>query len=503
VPPTLDELKIFGAASPAGFGWAASRGEPDPYRPALFHTMIADAVNEVTSGKLDVLMLQVPVQHGKSTTAAVLGSAQFLGTNPTKYVVAVSYSTDYAADNIGAKARGWLERHGNEYFNVTVDPRSSARHRWNVVPGGGGLSTFGIDKGVAGRRADLLIIDDPYPGIKEAMSKRFRDDAWNRYQFELGSRLAPGAGEIHIMSRWGDDDHIARLQKHVRESGARWRLIDFPALSICSECAKSDRLEYGLDGVNACGHGTRDELGRLPGEALWPEVRDREFLLGRRKAVGSRAYDALYQGRPRPDGGLMFGREWFQYAQIHEGRLILRPVMGKGMVHAVPIAACRKFQFVDPATSTEADAARFRIGTFLLTPANELIVLDMVGGTLGAPRAKALMRQQFAMHHPMAIGVEKNGLGLVFVQDLIAESMPIRPIVADKDKVSRASIATILYENGRVYHMLDAPWLREFEEELLSFPGGAFKDQVDVVSMAAIATSQAHADGPAQGVRLG
>ena len=69
--------------------------------------------------------------------------------------------------------------------------------------------------------------------------------------------------------------------------------------------------------------------------------------------------------------------------------------------------------------------------------------------------------------------------------------------------MSRASVATSLYENGRVYHLAGAPWLAEMEEELVSFPGGAYKDQVDVISMAAIAASQARGDGPAQGVRIG
>jgi predicted phage terminase large subunit-like protein len=483
--PTPQEINEWiVTASPAGFGFVATQDTMDPYIPAAFHRIMSEAFVDVTNGRLDVLILQVPVQHGKSTTISQLGIAHFLGTHPNKHVVGVSYNTEFAADNIGAKARTLLERYGKQYFGVSVDPRSSARNRWNVVPGGGGLSTFGIDKGVAGRRADVLLIDDPYPGLTEAMSKPFRDKAWNRYLFELVTRKAPGAGEIHVMSRWGDDDHVARLIKLCEETGLRYRVIDFPARAVCSVCEAGGRLEYGVDGVNACGHGVRDALGRLPGEALWEEVRGREFLLQQRRSMGSRAFDALFQGRPRPDGGLMFGREWFQ---------------------------CRKFQFVDPAASKDPSAARFRDGTFLMTPALELIAIDMVGGTIGAPAAKKLVKQQFALHRPQVIGVEENGMGLTFVQDLIADSLPIRGILADKDKVIRAMVATVLYENLRVYHLAERqgdhlippPWVREMEEELLGFPAGAYKDMVDVISMAAIAVSQAGANPGAQGYRIG
>src|SRR6202011_1899313 len=108
---------------------------------------------------------------------------------------------------------------------------------------------------------DLLFIDDPYPGLKEASSKNFRDAAWDRYQFEIATRLAPGAGQVHVMSRWGDDDHTARLIKHCEEIGLRYRVLDFPALAICGYVTGHDSNgkpeicgDYGLEAFNQCGH---------------------------------------------------------------------------------------------------------------------------------------------------------------------------------------------------------------------------------------------------------
>lgn len=491
---SLDELKVYAHASPAGYAWAATKDDPQPYVPAAFHLKISESIVDVVEGRLDVLLLGIPVQHGKSELASKWTGAWHTGIHPEQLVTVVSYSSKFASDRIGGPARDIVTRHGKRFFDISVNQTSAARGRWNTTLGGGMVAT-GMGSGIAGRRTDLAIIDDPYGTLEEAMSKNHRDWAWDWYQYEFATRFAPNAGQIHIMSRWNEDDHFARMIKHCEENGLRYRVIDFPALAICPKCG-----DYGIDKVNQCGHGLRDELGRLPGEALWPEMRDRAFLLKQRKLVGVRAFDALFQGRPRPDGGLMFGAEWFRYYDIMGDRI----VMYGDRTHAVPINACRKFQFVDPATSTDPNAARFRIGTFLMTPSKELIIWDMAGGTLGAPRAKALVKAKFLEHHPREIGMEQNGLGLTFVQDLMADSLPIKGIVADRDKVSRASVATILYENLRIYHPKPtSPWKVEMEAELLAFPAGKFKDIVDVISMAAIAVSQSGAMAAPSGHRLG
>jgi predicted phage terminase large subunit-like protein len=493
----LDEDRVFAASSPAGFGMVATRGDMGPYIPARFHVEIAKAVVDVTEGRLDVLILQVPVQHGKTTTASVLTAAQFLGTHPNKFVVAVSYASAFAADRIGRQARNMLERHGAALFDVTVDPRSSARDRWNTTQGGG-LATFGIEKGVAGRRADLLIVDDPYPGMAEAASKAFRDMAWDRYRFELATRLAPGAGQIHIMSRWGEDDHIARVIALCKEANLHSRVIDFPALSICEVCQ-----DFGLDRVNACGHGVRDALGRLPGEALWPEVRSRDFVLQARLTVGFRAFDALYQGRPRPDGGLMFKRSWFRYATLTDG--ILKLEKADGTVRIVKLADCRRVQMVDLAASTATGADYFVIETFAVTPPPyEVVTLDVVRGRFTAGEQLEQLKAAARKWSPYRQGIEAVGYQLAFYQLAIDAGLPAYRVNVTKGKEHRAMVAAARYEGGAWYHLKGASWLDAFETELLGFPTAEHDDQVDPTSMMAQVLSElAASSGPAQGIRIG
>src|SRR5580704_12697279 len=86
------------ALSPAVFGYLATKNDPLPYQPARFHRVLSDAVVDVVEGLIDILIVQLPVQHGKTETASRLGAAWFLGTHPDKWVSAVSYSSEFAAD---------------------------------------------------------------------------------------------------------------------------------------------------------------------------------------------------------------------------------------------------------------------------------------------------------------------------------------------------------------------------------------------------------------------
>ena len=54
--------------------------------------------------------------------------------------------------------------------------------------------------------------------------------------------------------------------------------------------------------------------------------------------------------------------------------------------------------------------------------------------------------------------------------------------VTTPDKVMRMSAQTAKIEAGRVYLPVRAPWLADFEAEVLAFPSGKHDDQVDSMS---------------------
>jgi hypothetical protein len=81
-------------------------------------------------------------------------------------------------------------------------------------------------------------------------------------------------------------------------------------------------------------------------------------------------------------------------------------------------------------------------------------------------------------------------LGIVQTMRRPPHSLTVRGIVNDRDKISRATAAIVRLEAGMIYFPERAPWLADYEAELLGFPTAAHDDQVDVTSLAAIEASR-------------
>ena len=89
-------------------------------------------------------------------------------------------------------------------------------------------------------------------------------------------------------------------------------------------------------------------------------------------------------------------------------------------------------------------------------------------------------------HGARTVLIEKAGLGLNLVQDLLADSPVGFPnpigIVPQGDKLTRMVAKSARIEAGHVVLPRDAPWLDVFLNEMLAFPSGRHDDQVDSVS---------------------
>jgi len=66
--------------------------------------------------------------------------------------------------------------------------------------------------------------------------------------------------------------------------------------------------------------------------------------------------------------------------------------------------------------------------------------------------------------------------------------VPVIPVKVggEQDKEARAEDASVWYANGQVWHPEGRPFVEPFEQELLGFPGGRYKDQVDTTSQAVL-----------------
>ena len=506
---TLEKRRELAQSSPAGLGFVA--GLTPVYRPAPAHARLADDIVDVIEGRLDLLATSLPVQHGKTVTASVLASAFFLGLHPDKNVIACSYNSEFAGERIGKAAKDILKRHGPELYGVTVDPTSDSRNRWNTTDKGG-MIAVGVDAGVVGQPGDLIILDDLYANMEEASNRSHREKVWEWYMHSVVSRRANGAGTILSNSRWVEDDFFAQLVALMQQIGMRVRVRDYPALAVCSECG-----DYGVKAVNACGHVVRDELGRLPGEALWPEVRPRKFLLEQLEILKSRRFDALFQGAPHPSTGSLFRREDLRFYSIEvaDGPRSRVGLRHGNLKSVVSLSDCRIFATCDLAISRSDTADYFCCAVFGLTPRFDILVLDVVRARLRAQDQIQAINRLYQKWRFCNVGIEAVGTQAAMLDFVREQGVPAYPLRPSSNKIIRAQVASARMEAHQIYFNETATWQTDLENEMIAFPAGKHDDFVDCLSYACELVSQlainASHGGPTgvylpggnQGVRIG
>lgn len=248
----------------------------DPsFVPAWHLDMIADELEKLEregDTKYKVLLVLCPPRHGKSTLCTVGFPAWFLGRNPTKEVITVSYSAELAQD-FGAKTRTIA---GDDVykaiFNISLKEDEQGKAKWKTNKGGS-YTSVGIGGSVTGRGANFLIFDDPIKNREEAESETYRQRVWDFFTSTAFTRLEPNGIVVVILTRWHVDDLAGRILANEQLKG-RTKMIHFPSIA------------------------THDEEKRKTGEALWPERFSVAALNEIKNTIGPYDFDALYQGSP-------------------------------------------------------------------------------------------------------------------------------------------------------------------------------------------------------------
>jgi predicted phage terminase large subunit-like protein len=252
----------------------------DRYRTAAHHRIIAEQLERVERGEIDRLMLLVPPRHGKSELASNRFPAFYLGRQPQKQFIAVS-ATAELADDFGRNVRNII---GSQEYRALFDTRlaedSQAKGKWHTADGGVFYS-LGIGGTVMGRGGDVILIDDPYASMQDALSETTRKKVWDWYNGTAYNRLMPGGKIVVINHRMHEDDLSGKLLAQQAAGGDKWEVVELPAIS-------------------------------QSGEALWPDAYPIDALERIKRNTLPRYWSALYQQRPQPDEGTYFKREWFK-----------------------------------------------------------------------------------------------------------------------------------------------------------------------------------------------
>ena len=438
---------------------------------------IDEAYRDIAAGTLDRVLITMPPRHGKTRRATIFGIPWYLRRFPDRRVIFGTYSGDYA-NSVGREVRDLIDENN---IGIRVRRTSAAADEWLLAGRRGGMISRGVGGGITGRGTDLFIIDDPYKDHEEANSPTHREKVWKWFTTTAYTRLQPGAAVIVIHTRWHDDDLAGRLLK--KEPG-RWRIINLPAL------AEDD-----------------DPLGRQRGEALWPSAYSAEALQETARLLGPYEFGALYQGRPRPEGGGLFDASRFPlwHRTVNDvGHEVYRAFdKTRGMVD-IRLVDCWRFITVDLAASKKTSADFTVIAGWAVAPTGELIMVDQLRERIGkADHFGSLQRLWTRIGGAQYAAVESAQLGHDIVYAAGQAGMPLSELIAGSDKVTRALPAVRKASAGGVWLPADLDGLDELTSELEQFPNGTHDDQVDTLAYAVLELGADRSVLPVAGAQFG
>ena len=79
----------------------------------------------------------------------------------------------------------------------------------------------------------------------------------------------------------------------------------------------------------------------------------------------------------------------------------------------------------------------------------------------------------------------KKASGISLIQELRKGGLPVKAMLPDRSKKSRAHAAEIPFEQGCIWYM-DRNWAQPVIRECAQFPNGQYDDWVDTVTQAVI-----------------
>ena len=114
-------------------------------------------------------------------------------------------------------------------------------------------------------------------------------------------------------------------------------------------------------------------------------------------------------------------------------------------------------------------------------------LLDVFRQRLNYPDLKRKVQELAKRDRPNKILIEDRASGTQLIQDLKSEGVyavtAYQP-PSGTDKIMRLHAQTAVFENGRVLLSRRASWLADYVNELTSFPGSRYDDQVDSTTQA-------------------
>jgi predicted phage terminase large subunit-like protein len=367
----------------------------------------------------------------------------------------VSHTTDLAVD-FGRKVRNLIssDAYRDIFPTVRLAQDSKSAGRWNTNSGGE-YYACGIGSALAGRGADLLLVDDPH-SEQDVINGNFEvfEKAYEWFTFGARTRLMPGGRVAIIQTRWHMDDLTGRVTRDMvnNDLSDQYEVVEFPAI-LEIESKKS---------------------GKVVHKPLWPEFFDMKALERTKASMPVFQWNAQYQQQPTAEEAAVVKREWWQEWTSEN------PPVCEYIIMSLD-AAAEKHNRADFTALTTW-------GVFLNEEENayHIILLNSIKERLEFPELKALAMQEYADWEPDSFIVEKKSSGAALYQEMRRTGLPVQeytPHRGSGDKMARLNSVADIIASGMVW-VPQTRWAEEVIEEIAGFPFMSHDDLVDSTVMA-------------------
>ena len=391
------------------------------------------------------LILNLPPRTLKSSIVSVALPAWLLGRNPSTRIICASYS-DELATKFSRDCRALLETpfYRRVFPGTKLNPRKASESEFETTKRGYRLATS-VGGTLTGRGGDVLIVDDPIKA-NDAESEVARQGALDWFSNTALSRLDHPTESIVCIAM--QRLHVDDLSGIFIERG--WPKLVLPAIAV-----EAADYEIGEDEV----------YHRPAGQLLQPERDHPAAIEALKRDIGSRVFAAQYQQNPTPPDGDMIKAAWLgRYDHAPDRSNFQRVVL-----------SC------DPAGKAGVHNDYTAITVVGVQP-QALHVLHVSRGHWGILQMREQIIALARLWQVDLVIVEDTSSGMGLIQ-LLKEQTRLDVVgrKPDTDKVTRMSRQQGRFEAGRILLPKEAPWLADFESELLAFPGGRYDDQVDAL----------------------
>jgi predicted phage terminase large subunit-like protein len=416
------------------------------------HRKLARLFEDVISGKKNRVIVNIAPRFGKSEFTSYLFPAFFMGKFPKKKIIMGTHTAGLSED-FGRRVRNLIETEEyRELFPETaVASDQKASGKWSTTAGGQYYAA-GVGGALAGRGADLFVIDDPHSEQDVMTNSRLAfETAWNWFQTGPLQRLMPGGAIIVVMTRWSLVDLTGKLIDYqIKNPEAdKWEIVELPPILF---------------------EGTPNE------KSLWPEQWSLEAMKQKKAGMDPRYWNAQYMQQPTAESSAIISRKMWRIWEKEE------PPQCEYVIQSWDTAY--------ESTNTADYSACTTWGVFYRDNEDggrspNVILLDAFKDRMGFPELKRVALKHYKEWKPDAFIVEKKAAGAPLIQELRMAGIPVQEFTPSRgnDKIVRLNAVADLFSSGVVWRP-DTRWATEVAEEVAAFPVGEHDDYVDTTSQA-------------------